>query len=127
MPKKFLRRDISRFSKLGKKRKKLQIWRKPKGRDNKMRLKRKSYPSLVSIGYKTPKKDSGKVNGLLPVLIHNLKELEALGKDSAAVIAKIGAKKKLELIKKADELKIKILNVKQGAKKWNWIKSSSSQ
>ena len=117
MSKEFVRRDMSRFSKLGKNRKKLQSWRKPKGRDNKMRLKRKSYPSVVSVGYKTSKKESGKVNGLFPVLVHNLKELESLGKDSAAVIAKVGAKKKLELIKKADELKIKILNVKQGAKK----------
>ena len=41
MKKKFLRRDSVRFSKIGKNRKKIQKWRKPKGRDSKMRLKRK--------------------------------------------------------------------------------------
>jgi ribosomal protein L32E len=39
---KFLRRIWSRYSKLGKKRKKKQVWRKPRGRDNKMREKRKN-------------------------------------------------------------------------------------
>jgi len=37
--KKFLRRTWSRYSKLGRKRKKKQKWRKPTGRDNKMREK----------------------------------------------------------------------------------------
>lgn len=49
--KKFKRRTWSRYSKLGRKRKKKQVWRKPTGRDNKMREKRKSYPKVVSTGY----------------------------------------------------------------------------
>ena len=111
MSKKFVRRDASRYSKIGKNRKKLQKWKKPKGRDNKMRLKRKSYPAVVSIGYKKPKKESGKIDNKKIVLVHNLKELKNLDKNSIAILAKIGAKKKLELIKKASELKIKILNL----------------
>ena len=39
MTKNFLRVDSARYSKLGKGRRKLQKWRKPKGRDNKMREK----------------------------------------------------------------------------------------
>ena len=54
---KFLRRTWSRYSKLGKQRKKKQIWKAPKGRDNKMREKRKGYPAVVSIGYKKPQKE----------------------------------------------------------------------
>ena len=38
---KFLRRNTGSLSRLGKLRRKLQKWRKPKGRDNKMRLKEK--------------------------------------------------------------------------------------
>ena len=52
---------------------------------------------------------------MIPKLVHNLSELESLGKDNAAIIARIGARKKLEIIKKADELKIKVLNI--GGKK----------
>ncbi|MFH1290144.1 MAG: eL32 family ribosomal protein [Nanoarchaeota archaeon] len=113
MPKKFVRQDSKRHSKIGKNRKKLQKWRKPKGRDSKMRLSRKSYPATVSVGYKTARKETGKIEGLIPVLVHNTKELEALSKDMIAIIAKVGAKKKLEIIKQAQEKKIKILNLQE--------------
>ena len=62
MPKKkFLRRIWKRYSKLGRKRKKEQKWRRPKGRDNKMREKRRGYPITVRIGYRGEKKERGKV------------------------------------------------------------------
>ena len=79
--KKFIRQDSSRYSKLGKNRKKLQSWRKPKGRDSKMRLSRKSYPATVSVGYKTSKAQSGKIQGKIPVLVYNTKDLEKLTKE----------------------------------------------
>jgi len=47
--KRFLRRLTNRYLKLGKKRKKKQKWRKPKGRHNKMREKERGYPAVVSI------------------------------------------------------------------------------
>lgn len=111
--KKFIRQDSNRYSKIGKKRKKLQKWRKPKGRDSKMRLNRKSYPTTVSVGYKSSGKESGKINGKTPVLVHNAKDLEKVGKDNIAILAKVGAKKKLDVIKLAEKNKIKILNVKE--------------
>lgn len=114
--KKFIRRDSNRYSKIGKNRKKLQKWRKPKGRDSKMRLSRKSYPATVSVGYKSSKKESGKIDGKIPIVVYNTKDLEKLSKENVALLAKVGAKKKLEMIKFAEEKKIKILNVK-GEKK----------
>ena len=111
--KKFLRRDSSRFSKLGKKRKKLQKWRKPKGRDNKMRENRHGYPKVVSVGYKSTKAESGKLKGLYPYLVYNIGDLDTAGKDSIIIIAKVGTKKKLEIIKRALEMKLKIENVKE--------------
>ena len=115
MPKKkFLRQDTNRYSKLGKKRKKLQKWRRPKGRDSKMRLKRKSYPATVSIGYRTSRKERGKINGKNLVLVHNIKDLQNLRKEDMALLARVGAKKKMELIKFAEEKNIKIINLSGG-------------
>lgn len=110
--KKFVRRDSGRFSKIGKNRKKLQKWRKPKGRDNKMREKRHGYPKVVSVGYKSPKKEFGKIHGEKPILVYNAEGLKKAGKDSVIIIGKVGAKKKLEIIRKSNELKFKIVNVR---------------
>lgn len=109
--KEFIRRDLVRYSKLGKNRKKLRKWRRPKGRDNKMREKRKGYPKTVSIGYKSQKSGHQK-----PILIHNENEFKNLTKNTPIILAKLGAKKKIHFIKKASELNLNILNVK-GAKK----------
>jgi len=118
MAKRFLRTDWMRHSKLGKNRKRLQRWRKPKGRHNKIRKKRFSYPVSVRIGYKSNRKKSGLVNGLKPLLIYNLKDLDKAGKNSIIIIGKIGAKEKLEIIKKADEKSLKILNISSGEKNY---------
>ncbi|MEX0921033.1 MAG: eL32 family ribosomal protein [Candidatus Pacearchaeota archaeon] len=106
MTKKFLRRTWSRYAKLGKGRKKKQKWRKPTGRDNKMREKRKGYPAVVSIGYKKSKSERKN-----PFVVNNIKDLEnAKGKD-LVVLGNIGKKKKIELLKKASEMKISFQNV----------------
>ena len=54
MPK-FLRRISNRLSKLGRRRKSKQVWRRPKGRDNPIREKKKGYPPMVNTGYRTEK------------------------------------------------------------------------
>ena len=116
-PGKFLRQETRRHLRIGKRRKKSQTWRRPKGRHSKMRKKRKSYPVSPGVGYKSPKNEAGKIFGLTPVLISNIKELGKLNKNSAVIIArKVGARKKIDIIKKADEMKLKILNVKSGVK-----------
>lgn len=112
---KFLRVDTNRFSRIGKNRRKLQKWRSPRGKSNKLRLGRAGYSQVPKVGFKTSRDEAGRVKGLMPKLVHNLNELNALTKDNGAIIARVGARKKLELIKKADELKIKILNL--GGKK----------
>ncbi|MFH1608129.1 MAG: eL32 family ribosomal protein [archaeon] len=104
MPKTFLRRTWSRFSKLGKGRKKKQKWRNPTGRDNKMREKRKGRPATVSIGY-------GGENKVRPVLVKNIKELQKISKNDFVIIGNVGKKKKIEIAKKANEMKIKIHNL----------------
>ena len=100
----FLRRTSNRYSKLGKGRKKKQIWRRPTGRDNKMREKRRGYPARVSIGYKKTEKEK-------EIVIQNPKELEKVNKKSIIVVGNIGKKKKIEIVKKAKELKIQLSNI----------------
>jgi large subunit ribosomal protein L32e len=108
---KFLRVDTMRYSRLGKGRRKLLKWRRPRGKSNKVRLGRAGYAVVPKVGFKTPRTQAHRVQGLIPKLVHNLRELESLGKENAAILARVGARKKLDMIKKADELKIKILNL----------------
>ena len=110
---KFLRRSCDRYSKLGKKRKNKQIWRKPTGRDNKMREKRRGYPVVVSIGYRGAKIKRGKTELKTPILVKNLNDLEKIKTNQIAIIGNIGKKKKLEIAKKAKEMKIKLSNMNQ--------------
>jgi len=102
----FLRRISGRYPKLGKGRRKKQIWRKPKGRDNKMREKRRGYPVVVSIGYRKSKNEKQKT-----VIVRNVKKLEGVGKDNKIIIGKVGKKKRMEIAKKAKEMKIHVQNL----------------
>lgn len=102
----FLRRTWRRYSKLGKKRKKKQVWRRPKGRDNKMREKRRGWPAVVSVGYKKGKSEKKNFK-----IIRNLKDLAGIGKNETVIIGSIGKRKKIEIVKKAKEMKISIQNI----------------
>ena len=97
MSQKFLRRSWNKLSKLGKGRKRIQRWRKPTGRDNKMREKRKGYSPLVSIGYRSDKENRGKLKLMTPVTIMNVSELSNLEKGQIAKLGKVGMKKLLEI------------------------------
>jgi len=123
MKRKFLRRSNDRYSKLGLRRKKKQKWRKPTGRDNKMREKRRGYMSVVSIGYKKPKDNKEKI------IIRNLKDLEGVGKGNIAIVGNVGKKKRIEIAKKAEKKKIKIqnMNTKKFMKKIEKVKEAQKK
>lgn len=114
----FLRSDTARHIRLGKKSKKLQVWRRPRGRHNKIRRKRFGYPLQPGVGFATPKHLAGKINGKTPLLVHNLKELSKATKHNIIIMARIGARKKMDLLKKINEMNLELLN---GAGKWNLI------
>jgi len=89
-------------------------WKKPKTLDNKIRLQIKGYPAKVKIGYRGPKKVRGyHPSGFKEVLVHNPKELEKVDPKTEAIrIAKaVGRRKRAEILKKAEELGIKVLNI----------------
>jgi large subunit ribosomal protein L32e len=111
----FIRRVWSRHLKLGRKSKKKQNWRKPRGRHNKMREKRRGYPAVVSIGYGKEKTQRGKINGKEKITVYNIGELNKVGKNQIAVIGKVGKKKKMEIAKEIEKQKIEVsnLNVKK--------------
>ena len=100
----FLRRTSNRYSKLGKRRKKKQIWRRPTGRDNKMRERRRGYPARVSIGYKKGKEIEN-------IIISNPKELEKIDKKLKILVGNVGKMKKIEIAKKAKEKGIMLANL----------------
>lgn len=109
--KKFIRRSHDRYSKIGLRRKKKQKWKKPTGRHNKMREKRRGYPPVVSVGYSSDKKENGRIGGKIPVIIRNINDFKMMRENETAIIGNIGKKKKLEIAKIAEEKKIKILNL----------------
>lgn len=88
-------------------------WRKPKGYHSKIRRKFKGRRKMPNAGYRSPLLVRGlNMQGLKPVLVKNVAEAAALvAKTDAAIIAKVGKKAKVEILKKLVEAKVKILNI----------------
>jgi large subunit ribosomal protein L32e len=104
---KFIRQESWRYDRLA------ESWRKPKGKDNKMRLQKSGVPVLVKVGYRGPRAARGlHPSGYRDNLIHNTAELVKLDpkKDAARIGHTVGKKKRIEIINKAVELGIKVLN-----------------
>jgi large subunit ribosomal protein L32e len=90
-----------------------ESWRRPRGLQSKVRQKEKSKLKMPDIGYRQPKEVRGlHPSGFKEVLVRSLKDLENAdpSKEAIRIAATVGKKKREEIIKKAKELKIKILN-----------------
>lgn len=104
---KFVRQESWRYDRLA------ENWRKPKGKDNKMRKQMSGVPAIVKIGYGGPRAARGlHPSGYTDHVVHNIAELLALDprKDAARLGHTVGKKKRLEIIAKAKEKGVKILN-----------------
>jgi large subunit ribosomal protein L32e len=111
MKRKFLRRDWNKMLRLGGRRKKLK-WRRSKGRHAKIRQKWKGYSKMPSPGYKTPRAIRGLVENKHPVMINNISDLMKIRGNEIGIVSKtLGQKKKIEVAKKALELKIHLENL----------------
>ena len=107
----FLRKDTFKKSKLGRKRKKKQKWKRPRGRHSKLREKWTGYMIQPSIGWSSPKAVRGLVQELKPKLIFNAAELDHLKEGEIGVVGKIGKKNKMEIAEKAAAKNIRLLNL----------------
>jgi len=116
----FVRQDAHKKPRLKKK------WRRARGIHSKIRLKKRGYRKNVRKGYGSPNKVYGlHPEGLKGVVVKSLDDLKSITKEKGAVIsANIGLKKKIELLKKAKELGIIVLNFKDIDK---FLKSSEEK
>ena len=104
---KFIRQESWRYDRLA------ENWRKPKGKDNKMRKQKSGMPAIVKVGYRGPRAARGlHPSGYSDNLVHNTAQLAALDpkKDAARIGRTVGKKKRIEIINKAEELGVKVLN-----------------
>ncbi len=88
-------------------------WRKPKGIDSKQRKHVKAKGAHPRIGYSAPREIRGlHPSGYEEVLVKNMNDLLTIDpeKQAARLSSTLGKKKREEIIAKADELGIKILN-----------------
>jgi large subunit ribosomal protein L32e len=88
-------------------------WRKPRGIHSKVRTGEKGKIMMPSIGWGAPAKLKGlHPSGLKEVLVCSIKDLEKVdaSKEGIKIAHTVGKKKRTEILKKAEEMKIKVLN-----------------
>ena len=105
----FLRDEGFRYKRIPKN------WRRPTGFTSKLRINLKYRPSKVRVGFRGPKAVRGlHASGFQEILIHAVKELEAIDskKQAVRIGSSVGWKKRLAIAKRAGELDIRILNMK---------------
>lgn len=88
-------------------------WRRPRGRDNKMKRGEKAKGKRPSVGYGAPRKMRFlHPSGFREVLVANVNDLNKINaeNEAARIISTVGKRKRIEIINKAKELKIKVLN-----------------
>lgn len=103
----FLRQNWFRFPSLGLK------WRAPIGKRNKLRKHIKGKGFLPKAGYGSPLAAKGlHPSGLVEARVFNAADLQKINPATgcARIASAVGGKKKAEIIKKAAEMKIRVLN-----------------
>ena len=88
-------------------------WRRPRGRHSKMRRHYGYRPPVVRIGYSSPKIVRGlHPSGFKEVLVYNASQIEGIdaSKQAIRIAHSVGRRKRMEIIEKADELGIRVLN-----------------
>ncbi len=104
---KFMRANYGRPSR----RRITEGWKRPRGHDNKRKLKLKEFGSEPNIGWGQPRDVKGKHPlGFHEVLVHNPEQLGKAKGRLVRIAGGVGKKKRLLIVKKAAELKLTVLN-----------------
>ncbi|UCG37591.1 MAG: 50S ribosomal protein L32e [Candidatus Bathyarchaeota archaeon] len=88
-------------------------WRRPRGLDNKMRVKAKGWPKSVNIGYGGPRKARGlHPSGYREVLVHTPDDVAKLDPETETVRIghTVGTRKRIQIASAARERGVRILN-----------------
>ncbi|MFH0711190.1 MAG: 50S ribosomal protein L32e [Candidatus Aenigmatarchaeota archaeon] len=104
---KFLRSSAHAYKRIGMK------WRKPRGVHSKLRRKEKGKGFHPNPGWGSPKNLKGlHPSGLKEVFVSNIKDMLKINpeKDAARISHTIGKKKRIVILKEAEEKKIRVLN-----------------
>lgn len=110
----FIRSEHTRFPRLGKK------WRSSKGIRSKMRLKKRSRAPIVETGYRGPALVRGlRIDGKTEVMVFRVEDLAKLDKETQVIriSGNVGARKRKEILEKAESLEIKVLNKRPSERK----------
>ena len=105
--KRFLRQTAHGVKKLGKK------WRKPRGSESKMRRHRGGKPAMPTVGRRTSRAWRGShPSGMREFFVRNLNDLNRVNENTQAIriSAAVGGKTKEEILKRAKEMNLKVLN-----------------
>lgn len=91
-------------------------WKRPKGLQSKMRERRKGNPKYIEPGYGSPREVRGATaDGFFPVVARSLSDLANVKEGSGVIVsARVGMRKKTEILKAAAERKLRVLNVDAG-------------
>jgi large subunit ribosomal protein L32e len=104
---KFVRQESWRYDRLS------PSWRRPKGKDNKMRLQVSGVPRLVKVGYRGPKLGRGlHPSGYTEVMVYNTNDLKRVDptKNAIRIGHTVGRRKRVAILEEASTQKIKVLN-----------------
>jgi large subunit ribosomal protein L32e len=88
-------------------------WRAPKGMHSKMRRKMGGKRKLPSMGYSSPRAVRGFTRqGFKPFIVKTLKDINKIKDEIIIIGKKVGLRKKIQLLEKIKQLKLKVENVK---------------
>jgi len=94
-------------------------WKRPRGSGSKMRVNRRGYKRPVRIGWGSPSAVKGLTpQGLLPVTVNNVKELEKVNAktDIVVIASEVGVKKRTAIVTAALAKNMQIMNYKEPKK-----------
>jgi large subunit ribosomal protein L32e len=90
-----------------------ESWRRPRGIDSKMRIKKKGWPPSPGVGFRSPRAVRGlHPSGYEEVLVYNVGDLAAVNPETQAIriAGKVGARKRAMILTEASKRGIRVLN-----------------